>query len=122
MKLVSPCEAVSPEIWLNNVGEVYPKVLAEGKIEDLGTLGLETKEGWIYPKFMEEVCPGLPDWKALVTPECISALATPDTMPNGRFLDYPADWGSRAATIIATSASFPPPRTAPIRRARRWRA
>lgn len=93
--------AVSPEIWLNNVGEVYPKVLAEGKIEDLGTLGLETKEGWIYPKFMEEVCPGLPDWKALVTPECISALATPDTMPNGRFLDYPADWGSRAATIIA---------------------
>lgn len=93
--------AVSPEIWLNNVGEVYPKVLAEGKIEDLGTLGLETKEGWIYPKFMEEVCPGLPDWKALVMPECISALATPDTMPNGRFLDYPADWGSRAATIIA---------------------
>jgi glycine betaine/proline transport system substrate-binding protein len=64
-------------------------------------LKLETKEGWIYPKYMEQVCPGLPDWAALEKPECIQALATPETAPNGRFLDYPADWGSRAATIIA---------------------
>ncbi|MGN6145237.1 MAG: glycine betaine ABC transporter substrate-binding protein, partial [Mesorhizobium sp.] len=34
-------------------------------------------------------------------PECVQALSTPETAPNGRFLDYPADWGSRAATIIA---------------------
>lgn len=93
--------SASVEIWLNNVGDIFPKVLAEKKIEDLGSLGLETKEGWIYPKFMEEVCPGLPDWTALEKPECVQALATPETLPNGRFLDYPADWGSRAATIIA---------------------
>ena len=31
----------------------------------------------------------------------MAALATADTLPKGRFLDYPADWGSRAATIIA---------------------
>ncbi len=92
---------LSPEIWLNNVGEIFPKVLAEGKVEDLGSLGLETKEGWIYPKFMEEICPQLPSWEALKDPDCVGQLATPDTMPNGRFLDYPADWGSRAATIIA---------------------
>lgn len=93
--------SASVEIWLNNVGDIFPKVLAEKKIEDIGSLGLETREGWIYPKFMEEICPGLPDWTALEKPECVQALATPETLPNGRFLDYPADWGSRAATIIA---------------------
>ena len=31
----------------------------------------------------------------------MQALATPETFPNGRLLDYPADWGSRAATIAA---------------------
>lgn len=93
--------SASVEVWMNNVGDIFPKVLEEKKIEDIGPLGLETREGWIYPKFMEQVCPGLPDWTALEKPECVAALATPETLPNGRFLDYPADWGSRAATIIA---------------------
>jgi glycine betaine/proline transport system substrate-binding protein len=93
--------SASVEVWLNNVGDIFPKALAEKKIENIGPLKLETKEGWIYPKYMEQVCPGLPDWSALEKPECLQALATPETAPNGRFLDYPADWGSRAATIIA---------------------
>lgn len=93
--------SASVEIWLNNVGDIYPKVLAEKKIESLGSLGLKTSEGWIYPKYMEQLCPGLPDWTALEKPECVQALSTPETAPNGRFLDYPADWGSRAATILA---------------------
>lgn len=93
--------SASVEVWMNNVGEIFPKTMEAGTIEDIGSLGLETREGWIYPKFVEEVCPGLPDWTALEKPDCVAALATPDTLPNGRFLDYPADWGSRAATIIA---------------------
>src|SRR5438128_1934653 len=93
--------SASVEVWLNNVGDIFPKALAEKKIENIGPLKLETKEGWIYPKYMEQTCPGLPDWTALEKPECVQALATPETAPNGRFLDYPADWGSRAATIIA---------------------
>jgi glycine betaine/proline transport system substrate-binding protein len=93
--------SASVEVWLNNVGDIYPKVLEEKKIENVGLLNLETREGWIYPKYMEQVCPGLPDWSALNKPECVQALSTPETAPNGRFLDYPADWGSRAATIIA---------------------
>lgn len=93
--------SASVEIWLNNVGDIFPKVLEEGRIENIGLLGLETREGWIYPKFMEGVCPGLPDWEALKEPGCVQALATPETAPDGRFLDYPADWGSRAATILA---------------------
>ncbi|TPJ37082.1 hypothetical protein FJ418_02130 [Mesorhizobium sp. B2-8-3] len=30
----------------------------------------------------------------LKEPACVQALATPETFPNGRLLDYPADWGS----------------------------
>ena len=93
--------SASVEIWLNNVGDIYPKVLAAKQIEDIGKLDLKTQEGWIYPKFMEKICPGLPDWSALNKPECVQALSTPETAPNGRFLDYPSDWGSRAATILA---------------------
>lgn len=93
--------SASVEVWLNNVGDIYPKALEAGDIRDIGSLGLETREGWIYPKFMEGVCPGLPDWSALVEPGCVAALMTPETAPEARFLDYPSDWGSRAATILA---------------------
>ncbi len=96
--------SASVEVWMNNVGDIYPKALEAKQIEDIGRLKLAAKEGWVYPKFMEQVCPGLPDWSALSKPDCVKALSTPETAPNGRFLDYPADWGSRAATIIADNA------------------
>ena len=85
---------------MNNVGDIFPKTLAAKQIEDVGPLKLKTAEGWIYPKYMEQICPGLPDWRALTKPACVQALSTPDTFPKGRLLDYPADWGSRAAQII----------------------
>lgn len=91
----------SVEIWMNNVGDIYPKALAAGEVENLGTLGLATQEGWAYPRHMEELCPGLPDWTALQEPGCVQALSGPETAPNGRLLDYPADWGSRSGAIIA---------------------
>jgi glycine betaine/proline transport system substrate-binding protein len=88
------------EVWMNNVGDIFPKVLKEGKVEDIGQLGLKTNEGWVYPKYMTAVCPGLPDWSALTKPDCVQALSSADSFPNGRLLDYPADWGSRSAQII----------------------
>ena len=35
----------SVEVWLNNVGDIYPKVLEEKKIENIGLLDLQTREG-----------------------------------------------------------------------------
>lgn len=92
--------SASVEVWLNNVGDIYPKALDAGEIANIGLLGLQTREGWLYPKFMEEVCPGLPDWSAMTEQGCVAALMSPETAPEARFLDYPADWGSRAATIL----------------------
>jgi glycine betaine/proline transport system substrate-binding protein len=90
--------SASLEVWLNNAGDIYPKMKESGKVVDISPLGLETREGWMYPKHMEETCPGLPDWKALIT--CKDALITAETFPKGRILSYPADWGTRSADII----------------------
>lgn len=86
--------SLSPEVWPSNLGDVYPKAKAEGKLQEIGELGLDSRDGWIYTADTKAVCPGLPDWTALKNPSCVQALATPETFPNGRLLDYPADWGS----------------------------
>lgn len=86
------------EVWTNNTGEVYPKMKATGKIVDIGSLALETNEGWLYPRHMEEICPGLPKWEALK--DCAGKLASPETFPEGRILSYPADWGTRSADMV----------------------
>lgn len=88
--------SASLEIWSNNVGDQWAK--ATGTVEHIGDLGVDTNEGWLYPKYMEQKCPGLPDWKALL--DCTDLMSTPETFPNGRILVYPADWGGRSAAII----------------------
>lgn len=87
------------EVWSNNVGDIFPKAVEAGEIDVLGELGLEPKEGWIYPPYMEEKCPGLPEYKALY--DCAQAFAAADTFPKGRLITYPADWGTRSKDVVA---------------------
>lgn len=89
---------VQPETWGNNVGEIYPKSVANGDIVVAGPLGLEPREGWIFPPYMKEKCPGLPDYKALW--DCAQAFATAESIPNGRLITYPADWGTRSKDLV----------------------
>ena len=90
---------VQPETWTNNVGDIYPKAVAAGDIIVVGELGLQPREGWIFPPYMTEMCPGLPDYKALY--DCAQAFAAADTFPNGRLITYPADWGTRSKDVVA---------------------
>jgi glycine betaine/proline transport system substrate-binding protein len=94
--------SASLELWSNNLGEHYTRLLASGDIERLGDLGLDPKEGWLYPLHMEKRCPGLPAWQAFLA--CANAFATPDTWPKGRFVDYPTEWGQRASTLISSES------------------
>ncbi len=89
----------NPEIWTNNVGDIYPKAVESGKIIVSGDLGLEPREGWFYPPYMEEKCPGLPAYSALY--DCAQAFAAADTFPKGRLITYPADWGTRSSEQVA---------------------
>jgi glycine betaine/proline transport system substrate-binding protein len=89
-----------PEVWTNNVGDIYPKAVESGEILVLGDLGLQPREGWIYPPYMEEKCPGLPSYEALF--DCAQAFASAETFPDGRLITYPADWGTRSKELIET--------------------
>lgn len=82
----------SMEIWTSNAPGQFTEAAASGKVEDIGALGLDAREGVLYPVHMKEICPGLPSWEALNA--CAAAFASVETLPNGRLLDYPADWGS----------------------------
>ncbi|MEM7439241.1 MAG: ABC transporter substrate-binding protein [Pseudomonadota bacterium] len=83
------------EIWSSNVSEDYAKKVEGGGVVELGDLGLDAKEGIAYPAHVAELCPGLPAWEALK--ECAQNFATAETIPNGRLVDYPADWGTPGA-------------------------
>lgn len=83
------------EIWSSNVSDQYGALEGEGKLEELSDLGLAAKEGIAYPAHVAELCPGLPAWEALQ--ECAMNFATAETLPMGRLVDYPADWGTPGA-------------------------
>jgi glycine betaine/proline transport system substrate-binding protein len=82
---------IALETWQTTQDEPFTKSLATGKILDMGELGPQAKEEWWYPAYMEEQCPGLPDWHALK--DCAEAFAAPETAPKGRYLGAPVSWG-----------------------------
>lgn len=86
------------EVWDNNLGDLFPQLLEEGRIENLGDVGLDAGEGWMYPAHVAEMCPGLPSWEAVK--DCAQEFATAETFPQGRFLSYPADWSNRSEVLI----------------------
>jgi glycine betaine/proline transport system substrate-binding protein len=87
-------------LWDSTYDQGLP-ALRSGYVNNYGSTGVEIREGWWYPPYMVEICPGLPDWTALQSPDCISALATPSTAPKARLLDGPADWSPYSAEKIA---------------------
>lgn len=84
---------VEMEVWATTQKDVFDAALKTGKVENLGESGMNAREEWWYPEYMKEKCPGLPNWEALKTPECIKAFSTPDTEPKGRYLGGPVTWG-----------------------------
>ena len=78
------------EVWEGAFGVAFKDALATGGIHDVGDHDAVTREEWWYPDYVEELCPGLPDWQALN--KCAEMFATPETGDKGRFLGGPVDW------------------------------
>jgi glycine betaine/proline transport system substrate-binding protein len=78
------------EVWQGAFGVAFESVVDQGCVIDAATHEAKTREEWWYPAYVEEECPGLPDWKALN--QCASLFTTPETQPKGRFLGGPVDW------------------------------
>ncbi|NQZ32622.1 MAG: ABC transporter substrate-binding protein [Oceanospirillaceae bacterium] len=82
---------VAMEIWETTGREAMDEATATGKVENLGESGMLATEEWWYPDYMNDLCPGLPDWKALKN--CAKQFSTPETAPMGRYLGAPVTWG-----------------------------
>ncbi len=82
---------VAMEIWETTGREAMDEATGTGNVVNLGETGMMAIEEWWYPSYMKEVCPGLPDWKALN--DCAQEFATPETAPMGRYLGGPVTWG-----------------------------
>ena len=78
------------EVWEGAFGQAFKEAMEEGGVVDAGDHNAVTREEWWYPKYVEDLCPGLPSWEALN--ECAEMFSTPETAPKGRFLAGPADW------------------------------
>jgi len=56
---------VQLEVWQGTMEKPFEKAVKSGKALDAGAHPAKTREEWWYPTYVEKVCPGLPDWKAL---------------------------------------------------------
>ncbi|MEO1192121.1 MAG: ABC transporter substrate-binding protein [Pseudomonadota bacterium] len=84
---------VAMEIWETTGRDALDEAVASGRVENLGETGMQAIEDWWYPLYMKEVCPGLPNWEALLDEDCAEAFSTAETAPYGRYLGGPVTWG-----------------------------
>jgi len=81
---------IQMEVWEGSMNASFMKEVKAGRMTDGGSHEATTREEWWYPNYVEKVCPGLPDYKAINA--CAEKLSTPETSPNARYLSGPAEW------------------------------
>lgn len=84
------------EIWQQSMAGQFNRMVANNLIADLGIHQVVVREEWWYPEYVEQVCPGLPDWKAL--DQCALLFAKEANPEKGVF--YTIDWDYQDADLI----------------------
>jgi len=93
---------VQVEVWEGTMSTMFERVIKSGNVLDAGSHQATTREEWWYPTYVEQLCPGLPDWRALK--KC-SALFSNDGSNTGRYVAGP--WEKpEAARIRALGLDF----------------
>ncbi|WP_417455389.1 ABC transporter substrate-binding protein [Kiloniella sp.] len=80
-------EHVQVEVWEGTMAEDLERVKAKGQIVVVSDHDAKTREEWWYPSYVEQLCPGLPDWQALK--KCASLFSDNSTTPRGRYVAGP---------------------------------
>ena len=81
---------IEVEVWEGSFAKFFNEALDKGGILDVGTHEAITREDWWLPNFVIEMCPGLPDWKALN--KCSDMFARTDSDGKGVYVDGPVNW------------------------------
>lgn len=94
---------VQLEVWQGTMEASFNRMVEAGKILDAGRHTATTREDWWYPLFVEKLCPGLPDWRALKA--CSALFSTAKSGSAGRYLAGP--WEKpEAARVRALGLDF----------------
>ena len=85
---------VAHETWESTMALPFYEAMDKGGLIDAGSHDLITFEEMGGPNWVIEdgLCPGLPSWEALKSPECAANFATPDSEGKGRWLEGPYEW------------------------------
>ena len=85
---------VAHETWESTMALPFYEAMDKGGLIDAGSHDLVTFEEMGVPNWVieEGLCPGLPNWEALKSPECAANFATPDSDGKGRWLEGPYEW------------------------------
>jgi glycine betaine/proline transport system substrate-binding protein len=75
------------EVWEGTMATMLNRLVASGNVVEAGTHDATTREEWWYPLYVEELCPGLPNWEALKN--CSHLFTTPTSGTKGRYLGGP---------------------------------
>lgn len=89
------------EVWESSFGVPFEENVAKGCVIDAATHDTKTREEWWYNAAAGEACPELPDWTALLEPDCIAALSVAETGDNARYLGGPVEWQKKDPERIA---------------------
>lgn len=92
--------AIGSPGWDTTAKAALKAAFDSGKVLNMGEMGIPVQEDWWYPLYVKDVCPGLPDWHALLQPDCVKALSVAETAPKARFLSGPIEWGGYDAERI----------------------
>jgi glycine betaine/proline transport system substrate-binding protein len=83
---------ISHEVWQSTFGASFYAAMAKGGVIDAGTHAAMTLEEVGVPQWVidQNLCPGLPDYKALLN--CADVFSTADSGGKGRILEGPQSW------------------------------
>jgi len=70
-------------------GSLYEDAKSSGNIEEVTIYEAVAREDWWYPDYVEDICPGMPNWKALA--ECSDKFERPDSGGKGVFIAGPVE-------------------------------
>ena len=94
---------IQMEVWQGTMEEPFTRLVNNKAILDAGQHDAFTREEWWYPIYMEKLCPGLPNWRALK--KCAHLFSNAKSNGKGVYLGGPWEKPD-AARIRALAMPF----------------
>jgi len=86
------------EVWEPSMKGQLSHYLAKGSVAEMGDHKAKVIEDWWYPKYVEQLCPKLPDWRALIS--CKHLFQVNPNKNNEKAIYYGGPWDYGDADVI----------------------